>query len=29
MSDTFLAHVFGLSLGGLYALMLVLNAFAY
>jgi hypothetical protein len=29
MSETFIAHVFGLALGGLYVLALVLNAVAY
>jgi hypothetical protein len=29
MSETLIAHVFGLTLGGLYVCALVLNAFAY
>jgi hypothetical protein len=29
MSDALIAHVFGLALGGLYAAVLILNAFAY
>ncbi len=29
MSETLIAHVFGLALGGLYVVTLVLNAFAY
>jgi hypothetical protein len=29
MTDARLARIFGLALGGLYAAMLVLNAFAY
>jgi esterase/lipase len=29
MSETLIAHVFGLSLGGLFAAVLALNALAY
>jgi hypothetical protein len=29
MSDALIAHIFGLALGGLYAVVLILNAFAY
>jgi hypothetical protein len=29
MSDALIAHVFGLALGGLYAVVLIPNALAY
>jgi hypothetical protein len=29
MSDALIAHVFGLALGGLYVVVLILNAIAY